>query len=162
MKILIVFLFISITSFCQSENNFQTSRKQIKMQNYIINLYDRTHFEGVKMIKYRRKSYIVCTVTQPYGSSSDMALASKIRAGGEITSCINAGFTQKDIYELLEDRKGNFDLGQATNRTLDYSIKVTSKIQHNTSGFLRGLQCLSVHDIPEKQEKIYIYFIQSK
>ena len=160
-KIIILLLFILTINNIISQVKIENASKILKIDKLVSQVFEKTQFEGVKMIKHRRQSYIVCSVIIGYGNSSEMGLVTQLTAERNILAFLN---NDQISAELIIETDGTLEetkiMDQTTAKTLKYSIKTIHKINRNVSGFIKGVQCLSVKDDAVNKRKIYFYFIR--
>ncbi len=160
-----IVLLYALIIFCPiyySQDKIENVSKTLKIDRLVTHVFEKTQFEGVKFIKIKRKSYVICSVILPYGSSSDMSLDAQLTAGRNILSFLQGDqISSSTVIELNVTSEGIISM-ENTSSNVVYTKKVIDKINRNTSGFISGIQCLSVKDDTVNKRKIYFYYNKTK
>jgi hypothetical protein len=160
----IIFLF-ALMLFCPvhySQDKIENVSKTLKIDRLVTHVFEKTQFEGVKFIKIKRKNYVICSVILPYESSSDMSLVAQLTAERNILAFLQGDqISSNTVIELNETSEGIISMENKSSNVV-YTRNIISKINRNTSGFISGVQCLSVKDDTINKRKIYLYYNKAK
>ncbi len=162
MKKTLLFLFILNVTFC-SNLVAQTSiqdKYTIEdggadyLADYIINLYKKGRFDGIKLLDMNNATYMISagTVTMSdYKKTSSMRRVAKLRAKSNIIKFINEG------SQLTNEMFDFYEEGEKNGRS-NYEAYFKEITTEKSSGFVGGMQTLSTF----KHESDFIYIIYKK
>jgi hypothetical protein len=154
-----IFFLFSIHNLSAQENISKT----LKISDMITKVFEKTQFEGVQIMKIKRKSYVVCSVILPYESSSDMALIAQQTAERNLLAFLNNDqISSTTTIELIETATGEISSENGSSKDVEYTKKTIDKIKRNTSGFIKGVQCIYVKEDEIKKRKIYLFYCPLK
>jgi len=124
------------------------------LADYIIGLYKKGRFDGIKLLDMNNESYMISagTVTiSDYKKTSSMRRVAELRAKRNIINFQNEGeeVTSEMLDLVVEGEKNNRSFYEDY-----YSSKITSK----ASGFINGMQTLTTF----KHENDFIFIIYTK
>jgi hypothetical protein len=161
-KLYFTFILVLIGLNAYSQDKIENISRTLKIDRLVTHVFEKTQFEGVKMIKIKRKSYVICSVILPNGSSSDMGLVAQLTAERNILAFLKGDqITSSTMIELNETSEGIISIDNSYSN-VSYTKKMIDKINRNTSGFISGVQCLSVKEEPLKNRKIYMFYNKTK
>ena len=122
-KIIILFLFILTINNIISQVKIENASKILKIDKLVSQVFEKTQFEGVKMIKHRRHSYFVCSVFIGYGNSSEMGLVTQLTAERNFLAFFNDQISSESITETHGTFEETKIMDQTTVKTLKESKK---------------------------------------
>ena len=124
------------------------------LADYIIGLYKKGRFDGIKILDMNNETYMISagTVTMSdYKKTSSMRRVSELRAKRNIINFINEGSRlSTEMFDLYEEGEKN---GKSNYEA--YFKEITSE---KASGFVSGMQTLATF----KHDKDFIYIIYKK
>jgi len=159
----ITFLFFALT-FCFNTNlNAQSSSQESYiiddggadfLGDYIVGLYKKGRFDGIKILEMNNESYMISAGTvsiSDYKKTSSMRRVAELRAKRNVINFINEGSKiTTEMFDFYEEKEKN-------NRSYyeTYFKQITSD---KASGFIAGMQTLATF----KHNKDFIYIIYKK
>ena len=153
IKILIIFIvFFSFDSFAQDR-----ASKIRKVEETILSTYNKTEFEGVKSILFRRSVYLVSVVKLPPNSSGDLFRLATVKSDRQVIEFLNPSSTSsKTNLKLQETEVGTLNNGEKVNSNTEYSRTMVDESVKNSNGLTNGFGLLTVPD--KDNQKIYIFY----
>lgn len=153
LKILIIFiLFFSLDSFAQDK-----SSKIRKVEKTILSTYNKTEFEGVKNILFRRSVYLVSVVKLPSNSSGDLFRLATVKSDRQVIEFLKPSSTSsKTNTKYQETEVGTLNNGEKVNSNTNYSRTMVDESVKTSNGLTNGFELLTVID--KDNQKIYIFY----
>lgn len=154
IKLLTIFL-LSINvlaSYSQGFNEDKTS-----LSNFIKRMYNKTQFEGVKVIDDYNHNYFISLVVlekAKYSSSSTMNRVAQVKARQQANTFFNGSTISSDFVIRTTESKDSIKSHT--------TIETIESIKESSLGFVEGLELLINFDTEEGKRMVFIFFREMK
>ncbi len=153
-RVLISVFFSSflIISYSQGFNDDKTA-----LANFIKRMYNKTPFEGVKVVDDYDRSYFISLVVlekAKYTSSSVMNRVAQVKARQQANTFFNGSTISSDLVIKTTEAKDSIK----TNT----SVETIESIKESSLGFVEGMELLINFDTDEGKRMVFIFYREIK
>lgn len=159
LKNLLTIILLAFANFLVS--SFDNPGNTDKLTKKITGIYQNAPFIGVKLYRYKRNDYLICSVELPVSASSDLYTLAKVKAQSFINEFLNGSNVNSSSSVILEEEKQTSSKSQDENTSssgsTNYVSKIITKINTNASGFVNGISTLTTLQKEGSSNKVFIF-----
>ena len=152
-KIILISLFVYVTSYAQSFNDDKTT-----FANFIKRMYTASAFEGVKVVDDYNHQYLISVLSlekAKYANNpSAMVRVAQVKAQSQANTFFNGATISSDLIIRTTEQKSK--------DSTSVLVETIESIKQNAMGFTRGLELLTNFENSDGKRMVYVYMREMK